>query len=114
MTIPKGVHMSNLKRVALAAAFVFACALTCVAQRDPILPDSTKTPGVALEGVTKADVCTCGYTARVRNVPASIKSQVFSEYGITPKPGGYEVDHLISLELGGSNDIKNLWPETYH
>jgi hypothetical protein len=24
-----------------------------------------------------------------------------------------EVDHLISLELGGSNDIKNLWPEPY-
>jgi hypothetical protein len=23
----------------------------------------------------------------------------------------YEVDHLISLELGGSNSIKNLWPE---
>jgi hypothetical protein len=24
----------------------------------------------------------------------------------------YEIDHLISLELGGSNDIKNLWPES--
>jgi hypothetical protein len=23
------------------------------------------------------------------------------------------VDHLISLELGGSNDVKNLWPEPY-
>jgi len=23
------------------------------------------------------------------------------------------VDHLISLELGGSNSIKNLWPEPY-
>ena len=22
-----------------------------------------------------------------------------------------EVDHLISLELGGSNSIKNLWPD---
>jgi len=27
--------------------------------------------------------------------------------------GAYEVDHLISLELGGSNDITNLWPEAY-
>lgn len=26
-------------------------------------------------------------------------------------PNKYEVDHLISLELGGSNSIKNLWPE---
>jgi hypothetical protein len=23
------------------------------------------------------------------------------------------VDHLISLELGGSNSLKNLWPESY-
>jgi len=25
--------------------------------------------------------------------------------------GQYEVDHLIALELGGSNTIRNLWPE---
>lgn len=24
-----------------------------------------------------------------------------------------EIDHLISLELGGKNDIKNLWPQPY-
>ena len=24
-----------------------------------------------------------------------------------------EIDHLISLELGGANDEKNLWPELY-
>jgi hypothetical protein len=23
------------------------------------------------------------------------------------------VDHLISLELGGSNSIRNLWPESF-
>jgi hypothetical protein len=27
--------------------------------------------------------------------------------------GGCEIDHLISLELGGSNDIGNLWPQPY-
>ncbi|MGA9546893.1 MAG: HNH endonuclease signature motif containing protein, partial [Rhodomicrobium sp.] len=25
--------------------------------------------------------------------------------------GAYEVDHFIPLEIGGSNDIKNLWLE---
>jgi hypothetical protein len=37
---------------------------------------------------------------------------VYAEYGIVSyTTGKYEVDHLISLELGGSNDISNLWPE---
>src|ERR1700731_1541450 len=27
--------------------------------------------------------------------------------------GDYEIDHLISLELGGSNSIKFLWPESH-
>ena len=40
---------------------------------------------------------------------------VFDEYGIDypPPPDTYEVDHLIPLELGGSNAIENLWPEAY-
>jgi hypothetical protein len=27
--------------------------------------------------------------------------------------GGYELDHLISLELGGDNARANLWPEPH-
>ena len=35
-----------------------------------------------------------------------------SEYGIVERTTGeYEVDHLVPLEAGGSNDIANLWPE---
>ena len=40
------------------------------------------------------------------------KNRVYLNYGIRrDKSGAYEVDHLISLELGGSNSIRNLWPE---
>jgi len=40
------------------------------------------------------------------------KTQVYAEYGIANHTTGqYEIDHLVSLELGGSNDISNLWPE---
>ena len=75
-------------------------------------PDTHCTPGVAARGVTADDVCTPGYSRRVRNVSQSEKNRVYAEYGIRRHtPGAYEVDHLISLELGGSNSIKNLWPE---
>ena len=76
------------------------------------LQDSACTPGAFLPNATKTDVCTSGYAKSVRNVPQSEKNQVYAEYGITRHTAGeYEVDHLVSLELGGSNDISNLWPE---
>jgi len=40
-----------------------------------------------------------------------MRDQVYAEYGRTRGPDCCEVDHLIPLELGGSNDMKNLWPE---
>ncbi len=76
------------------------------------LPDPACTPGAILADATKDKICVAGYAGETRNVPQSEKDQVYAEYGIrTHSPGEYEVDHLISLELGGSNDIANLWPE---
>jgi len=77
------------------------------------VPDPRRTPGDVLTTDTRK-ICTPGYTQTVRNVPARLKKQVYQEYGIlNPKPGTYEIDHLISLELGGSNSIRNLWPQSY-
>ena len=79
----------------------------------PLLPDARMTPGDTLD-VTVQDLCVPGYTQKVRDVPASVKRQVYAEYDIpSHQPGEYEVDHLISLELGGSNSVKNLWPQSY-
>lgn len=79
----------------------------------PNLPDPRRTPGATL-AVTAADICVPGYSRKVRNVPSSVKRDVYRTYGITdPPPRRYEVDHLISLELGGSNSERNLWPESY-
>jgi hypothetical protein len=81
--------------------------------RFPFVPDPAKTPGDSLE-VTTADICMPGYSKKVRNVPIAVKRQVYASYGIRAhKPGEYEVDHLISLELGGSNSIRNLWPQSF-
>lgn len=78
-----------------------------------VLPDPARTPGDVLTTDTR-QICSPGYTQTMRNVPEAIKRQVYQEYGIlSHNPGEYEVDHLISLELGGSNSIRNLWPESY-
>lgn len=79
----------------------------------PILPDLAMTPGDALT-TDAAVVCVPGYTKTVRDVPQSVKNQVYRQYGVVSRaPREYEVDHLISLELGGSNSIRNLWPQSY-
>ncbi|GHF52579.1 hypothetical protein HNQ07_003189 [Deinococcus metalli] len=79
----------------------------------PLLPDPALTPGDVLT-TDAAVICRPGYSRTVRAVPQALKEQVYREYGITSRaPGEFEVDHLISLELGGSNSLRNLWPESY-
>lgn len=103
--------MNRSRSIILA---ILAIALAGVAlAADPIRPDSTLTPGATLP-VTAKQLCVKGYAGRTRNVPESEKLAVYREYHIASHPKGeYEIDHLISLELGGSNDIKNLWPQSY-
>lgn len=91
---------------------------------DPVQPDPHLTPGAVFSNVTVEQICTPGYANGsdtsnnghgVRYVPRALKWKVFKAYfGKVPDAtGNYEVDHLISLELGGSNDQANLWPESY-
>jgi hypothetical protein len=92
------------------------------AEKVGLYPDRKKTPGTIDPTVTKSDICTASTKTR-RHVLESVKKKVFLSYGIDyaqmraqEKARGepiYEVDHLVSLELGGSNDIKNLWPEPF-
>jgi hypothetical protein len=73
------------------------------------LPEQACTPGAVFESVTVEQVCTPGYARGVRTVTTSTKTEVDAEDGITSHPpGAYEVDHLVSLEVGGSNAIANL------
>ncbi|HLD70856.1 MAG TPA: HNH endonuclease signature motif containing protein [Negativicutes bacterium] len=83
----------------------------CVAEGP--LPDRDCTPGAIFENATKEVICVKGYSSTVRSVSTSLKKKVFAEYGIEyPVPfGSYEIDHLIPLSLGGSNEVANLWPK---
>ena len=95
------------------AVSLFLAQVVLAQQPTPILPDPNLTPGSTID-VTPGDLCVPGYTKQVRNVPAEMKREVYREYGITShESGDYEVDHLIPLELNGSNSIKNLWPESH-
>jgi len=76
------------------------------------LPDHSCTPGAVFRSIGKSQVCIPGHARRVRNVPQSLKNSIYAEYGIrSHSRGQFEVDHLVPLELGGSNSAKNLWPE---
>ncbi len=78
------------------------------------LSDRRCSPGAYSSKLTKAVICSPSFrTGPIRNVPDSEKHQVEVEYGLAPKPYGstLEIDHIVSLELGGSNDPANLYPE---
>ena len=90
----------------------------CKLRDNGTLPDLACSPGDRDPRVTQETIgqtiCVSGYTKTVRNVPQSLKDYIYSEYGIKNRaPGSYEIDHIISLQLGGSNSPKNLFPEAY-
>jgi hypothetical protein len=80
-------------------------------------PDPTCTPGSFDPSVTQDNIattiCRSGYTETVRpsvSQTDKAKKTLYTDYGI-PSGTTSELDHLVSLELGGSNDVANLWPE---
>lgn len=79
-----------------------------------VLPSKTLTPGRFFASASVDVICKSGYSSTVRNVPESLRKQVFARYHIDyALRSKYELDHLISLELGGNNGIGNLWPEPF-
>ena len=92
----------------------------CVSQGG--LPDPACTPGAIDPRVsiatTAGTICTSGYTATVRppvSVTDRIKREQMAAYGLQgQRLADYELDHLVSLELGGAlADVANLWPEPW-
>jgi hypothetical protein len=76
-------------------------------------PKSNLTPGMVLP-VSKAQLCSGSAGLPAPPVPDSLQRKVFAIYGMNDAPANaYEVDYLITPQLGGATDIRNLWPEPY-
>jgi hypothetical protein len=111
-----------LATVAIAACLLIVIRLHAPEERSNPLsaslahwdePDLRLTPGATLP-VTQNQVCRADPAGTIAAIPASLQRKVFEEYGVTPaQPEAYEVDYLITPELGGATDIRNLWPQPY-
>jgi anti-sigma factor RsiW len=76
------------------------------------LPIPALTPG-ATWNVGLAELCAPDTRER-RQIPAAIQEKVLREYRMSEVPAGeYELDYLITPELGGAPDARNLWPQRY-
>ena len=87
----------------LAAAPVGAC---------DVRPDKNLTGGSASIR-TKERIAACGHAGENRGpMTRERQDEVLKRYGLpTGAHPDYEIDHLIPLCLGGSDDPSNLWPQ---
>jgi hypothetical protein len=110
-------NQSWLLRVVTAAVLVLT---TSALVQAATFPDPRLTPGLAQSGLSLLTICNTKWGKDARHVTAAMKRQVFREYGLTGntdpfcQPKGCEIDHLISRELGGADDVQNLWPQSYY
>ena len=104
--------------VVVAAGYHFNFRIRANASR-PVLrsvpvsfPEPSLTPG-AIATINRDQICGSA-EPKNRAVPVSLQHKVFEEYGIpSAEPRAYEVDYLITPALGGADDIRNLWPQSY-
>ena len=73
------------------------------------LPSSFQTPG-AKGKANEAQVCAADFEASVKPIAKWQRDQALERYGKRPEDFTGELDHLIPVSLGGTNDLDNLWP----
>lgn len=86
----------------------------CDARDHGQLPDPRCTPGAYDPAITAAVLCSSSYRTSTYRAPES-QTEHFKHDVAEPAYDQHDVsgelDHLISLELGGANDAANLWVE---
>jgi hypothetical protein len=117
-------HLTGIQIVAPSSHVTGVYPAVCrrSAGDDVHLPVASCTPG-AIRGdmlnptsaTLAATVCSPGWTKTIRPSASETdktKTAAMHAYGEpTSLRSTVELDHLIPLELGGANDVSNLWPE---
>jgi hypothetical protein len=100
-TITKALVFALIADVLATSAFAF-----------DIRPDLDSTEGsVRIDGHSREPACDRS-TKHRGPMTAERRDEVLLRYGLPTGPHwDYEIDHLIPLCLGGSDDFSNLWPE---
>jgi hypothetical protein len=71
------------------------------------------TPG-AVRSVRASDLCVERHHPEPPPVPAAVARRVLHAYGMENEPPEtFELDYLVTPELGGAVDASNLWPQPY-
>jgi hypothetical protein len=89
--------------------------LVSVAALGQSRPNHKLTPGL-IRSTNAKELCSPSFrTKPFRKTTQSTKKLVCRNYRIRVQcPGpAQEIDHLVPLELGGADDIHNLWPQPY-
>jgi len=73
------------------------------------LPSSFQTPG-AKGKANDAQVCAADFEASVKPIAKWQRDQALERYGKRTEDFTGDLDHLIPIALGGTNDPDNLWP----
>ena len=78
---------------------------------DHIAPNSDLTPGAVIS-TDMAQVCRPGYAENHGRISSRLKAEIYQRYGIDKAAQHHEIDRLIPLSLGGSDELGNLWPQS--
>lgn len=105
-----------MKRVFFFLSVLLVSSLSFAMERFPQSPDPNLTPGALCN-----DPDQYRYPEKIkyceRRVSSSTKGEVFRRYDQIGyrtremKRQNFKVDHFIPLCMGGSNEVKNLWPQ---
>lgn len=89
--------------------------LTYVLLAQLALPIFYLSPGDTIPGVTRDRICPEA-TILVMPMPEGLRNEVIRRYGLNQFPDSkdqYVVDQVVPTELGGTYDVKNLFPHAY-